>query len=110
MFDEQFLGRLADAVASKVFERLTAGQAGLVEQSASPLGRRRHIAAVRRLVASGAPGAAIVGRRHFLSKDALVAELAAQKPRSHTNEEAVTPGVDALAAKYGFERVADKAK
>jgi hypothetical protein len=42
-----------------------------VEQSASPLGRKRHCAAVRRRIEQGRDGAAIVGRRHLLSPGAL---------------------------------------
>lgn len=42
-----------------------------VEQGTSPLGRKRHCAAVRRLVGAGHDGAAIVGRRHLLSPSAL---------------------------------------
>jgi hypothetical protein len=93
---------LAEAVARKVVAQLTAGQVGVVDQSASPLGRRRHIAAVRRLIASGAPGGAVVGRRHLLTREALNAELAAQKPRSQKVIE--PPAVDPLAElreKYG---------
>jgi hypothetical protein len=47
----------------------------MITQSASPLGRRKHCAAVRRRIDSGESGAAIVGRRHLLSTDALSEEL-----------------------------------
>ena len=71
LFDE-----LAERVAAKVSERLRAGSMpGAVAQAESPLGRRRHIAAVRRRVAAGQPGAAVVGRRHLLSTEALAEEL-----------------------------------
>lgn len=46
-----------------------------VGQKGSPLGARRHIAAVRRRVAAGEPGAAVVGRSYRLTRDALNAEL-----------------------------------
>lgn len=42
-----------------------------IAQDSSPLGRRRHCAAVRARVARGQAGAAIVGRRHLLSPEAL---------------------------------------
>ena len=47
----------------------------MVEQGASPLGSRRHCAAVRGRLDHGEPGAAIVGRRHLLSAAALAEEL-----------------------------------
>jgi hypothetical protein len=53
----------------------------LIDQVASPLGNRRHCAAVQRLVAAGKPGASIVGRKHFLTPEALQAELANASPR-----------------------------
>lgn len=46
-----------------------------VDQSSSPLGSRRHIAAVRRRMTLGSDGAAQVGRRFLLSRDALTEEL-----------------------------------
>lgn len=81
----ELLAPLLDAIADKVVARLTTGQrTDLQDQVASPLGRRRHIAAVRGRVARGDAGAAIVGRRHLLTRDALAAELqvlAKVKPR-----------------------------
>lgn len=72
------LDTLAELVAAKVVAQLRAGDVpGMVDQSKSPLGRRRHIAAVRRLVASGEPGAAQVGRRYLLSRERLDVELGA---------------------------------
>lgn len=52
-----------------------------VDQRSSPLGSRRHCAAVKRRVAAGDEGAAIVGRKHLLSREALAAELAALSKR-----------------------------
>jgi len=46
-----------------------------LDQRQSPLGPKRHCAAVKRLVAAGDPGAALVGRRHLLSAAALAQEL-----------------------------------
>jgi hypothetical protein len=51
------------------------GELGMVDQAASPLGPRRHCAAVRRRVAHSEPGASVVGRRHLLSVAALAEEL-----------------------------------
>lgn len=79
------LETLADLLADRVAKRLlTSEQDGWVDQSASPLGPRRHRKAVTARVAAGAPGAAKVGRRHLLSKDALSEELSAigkRKPK-----------------------------
>jgi hypothetical protein len=96
------LETLAALIAAKVVAELRAGDApGMVDQVASPLGRRRHIAAVRRLVATGQPGAAQVGRRYLLSRERLDAELAgnakALKPSAkHVEPMAAVP--DELAA------------
>jgi hypothetical protein len=70
------LDEFAHRVAALVAERLTSGAPGMVDQASSPLGRRRHCAAVKRRVGSGKPGAALVGRRHLLSVEALAEELA----------------------------------
>jgi hypothetical protein len=53
----------------------------LIDQTASPLGNRRHCTAVQKLVAAGKPGASIVGRKHYLTPEALAAELAKGEPR-----------------------------
>jgi hypothetical protein len=73
---DQLLNELADRLASRVLERLRGGEPGMLDQASSPLGRRRHCAAVKRRVGRGEPGAAIVGRRHLLSAEALADELA----------------------------------
>jgi hypothetical protein len=70
-----FLDALADRVAALVTERLLSGAPGMTDQASSPLGRRRHCAAVKRRLASGKPGAALAGRRHLLSAEALAEEL-----------------------------------
>lgn len=72
---DQLLDELADRLAARVAERLREGEPGMVEQTRSPLGSRRHCGAVRRRVARGEPGAAIVGRRHLLTPEALAEEL-----------------------------------
>jgi hypothetical protein len=106
---EGLLRALAAEVARAVVSELRAGEApGMVDQAASPLGRRRHIAAVRRLVNAGAPGAAIVGRRYLLARDALDAELGcgtkpAKRPRK-TEPAAATDELAALRERYGLQR------
>lgn len=47
----------------------------MVDQRDSPLGRRRHCAIVRKRRADGDPSAAIVGRKHLLTRAALTEEL-----------------------------------
>ncbi|HKQ68264.1 MAG TPA: hypothetical protein VJT73_02955 [Polyangiaceae bacterium] len=65
------LRQLAEAVAS-----LDGGApADHIDQTTSALGPRRHCRAVKRRIASGQSGAAIVGRRHLLSPEALAEEL-----------------------------------
>jgi hypothetical protein len=78
---ESALTTLADLVADRVVARMSAGQPGWIDQNASPLGPKRHCAAVRRRVAKGLPGAATVGRRHLVSPESLSEELAATSRR-----------------------------
>lgn len=68
-----------------------------VEQKASPLGRRRHINAVRRLVAAGSESARVVGRRYLLSAETVDAELG-RVTRSKSTNESPAPAVDELAS------------
>lgn len=72
---DALLDELADRVAARVFERLQNGKPGMLAQSGSPLGSRRHCAAVQRRVLQKIPGAAIVGRQHFLTPEAMAEEL-----------------------------------
>lgn len=57
---------------------------GYIDQRSSPLGRRKHCAAVRRRVAAGDEGAAIVGRHFMLSPDALRDELRIESEPANT--------------------------
>lgn len=66
---------LAPAIADLVVARLGAGSVDLIDQFGSPLGQRRHCAAVTRLLNAGQAGAARVGRRALLTPAALQAEL-----------------------------------
>jgi hypothetical protein len=69
------LDALADLIAERVWQRFQQGTPDMVDQSKSPLGRRRHCNAVKRRVGAGEPGAARVGRRYLLTPDALAEEL-----------------------------------
>jgi hypothetical protein len=51
----------------------------LIDQRSSPLGPRRHAAAVRRRLEAGKPGASRVGRRWLLTPAALEDELTGPK-------------------------------
>lgn len=79
---------LVDVVADAVERRLSDGCGQWVDQQSSPLGARRHCAAVRRRVADGSGGAAVIGRRHLLTPDALAMELAA--PSKNAQRRATT--------------------
>lgn len=77
----------------------------MVDQHRSPLGNRRHCTAVQRLVAAGKPGASIVGRKHFLTPEALQAELANASPRKRAANDTATrkpTAVDALDQKLAL--------
>jgi hypothetical protein len=73
--------RAAADEADRIAAEERADRREWVDQAASPLGRRRHVAAVRRRVAAGDAAAALVGRRALLSAQALSAELAALSSR-----------------------------
>ncbi|HOU24900.1 MAG TPA: hypothetical protein PLN42_11755 [Anaerolineae bacterium] len=99
------LDAMADAIAERVVERLGAG--AHVDQQRSPLGKNRHCAAVRRRIAAGEPGAAIVGRRHLLSRDALDEELLrAGRPAAATSPPRRASAQDdaALLSRLGLRR------
>jgi len=64
-----------------------AADEGMVSQTGSPLGPRRHAEAVKRRIATGAPGAAKVGRRYLLTQDALAEELSGlSRPLASSND------------------------
>jgi hypothetical protein len=101
---------LAPIVAREVVRELRSGASDMIDQGASPLGARRHAAAARRRRANGEGGAAHVGRRWLLTREAIQAELAKpakmrgpRKPRP-----AAANDVDDLAdlrARYGVRKV-----
>jgi hypothetical protein len=75
----------ADRARADEWDRIaaeaTAERRDWQSQTGSPLGNRRHVAAVRRRVAAGLEGAAIRGRTYLLSATALDDELAALAER-----------------------------
>ena len=111
MTADELLGALAKLVAAEVVRELRSGPADLVSQAVSPLGKRRHCAAVRARVARGDAGASIVGRLHYLTPAALAEELqTTSKPakrRAHQLKAVARPAGDGLAelrAELGLER------
>jgi hypothetical protein len=92
---DALVDELAQRVAAIVVARLREGDPGMVDQNASPLGRRRHCAAVKRRLARGEVGAAIVGRRHLLSAEALSEELGRVSTKRSDNTAAVAGNIRA---------------
>lgn len=90
----------ADLVAEKVEARLRRSADDDVEQADSPLGPRRHVAAVRRRLVKGMAGARIDGRRFFLSPAALREELARLHRTSLDKADEFEPPVVKAAAKH----------
>lgn len=74
---ELFLDMLADKVADRVVRRLRSDQDDWIDGPSSPGGTRWHNGVARRRIATGQGGAAKIGRRYLLSKEALAEELAA---------------------------------
>lgn len=103
----QALARAHRAAADSFDQSIEAARAELrdwVDQNTSQLGRRRHIAAVRKRLAAGDTGAAFVGRRALLSAEAHRAELAAlsQKPEKAAQSAETPSGPEALRARLGL--------
>jgi len=91
----------ATAACEQIEAESRAECSGWSDQTSSPLGRRRHVAAVRRRLAAGTEGAAMVGRRALLSPPALADELASLSARPRKAATLVA-GPDALRAKLGL--------
>ena len=92
-----FIEQLADLVADRVVERLREGSSGVVDQTTSPLGRRRHIAAIR----SGK----LIGRqvgRQYLAQRADVDAYIRGTQRTHAVVEDHPDEVDQLADELGL--------
>jgi len=62
---------------------------GFVDQKKSPLGPRKHCEAVRRRLTGDEGGAAIVGRRHLLTSEALQDEMRRESIPANTTTAAV---------------------
>jgi hypothetical protein len=99
--DDEDVQRIARAVVAE----LRAGEMpGMVDQASSPIGRRRHIAAVRRRVAAGAAGASVVGRRYLLAREWVDAELASLAKRAPKAKGQPVDDLADLRAQYGLTR------
>jgi hypothetical protein len=81
------LDGLVDLIAERVVQKLGGDGSDWVDQSASPLGPRRHRRAVNDRLASGRPGASRIGRKCLLSREALEEELATKGRKKGTPDE-----------------------
>ena len=68
--------RAAAAECDAIAAEASAERTDWIDQRQSPLGPRRHCRAVAARIASGSPGAVVVGRRQLLSQAALAEDLA----------------------------------
>jgi hypothetical protein len=97
---DEILGKFAGLLAKELARELRAANDDWVSQVGSPLGSRKHCAAVRRRLERGEPGASNPDNRRFLlSREALLEEMQAlgvPKPPVKA-EPAPAPG--------GFEKV-----
>jgi hypothetical protein len=97
-----FLDDLAQLLAERVVAHLRATDLpGYIDQSASPLGRRRHIEAIR----SGKLRGVRVGRRYLARKED-VDHCMAEMRRECAEARAASAGhdIDALAQELGFRK------
>jgi hypothetical protein len=94
---DDVLATFARLVAAEVVRELRSGPSDLVSQAASPLGKRRHCAAVRARVSRGDPGGCVVGRTYYLTPAALQEELAKGKAPKRRVARAKTPARDEFA-------------
>lgn len=94
---DALLDALADRIADRVVKRLSSGGLdGFIDQTGSPLGRRRHIAAIR----SGALPGIQVGRRYLARHDDVerfISGTASSSPDVDAGDRA-----DQLAAELGL--------
>ncbi len=95
-----FEGSIRDLVRRFVSEELAARSADdWVDQKATKLGRRRHIAYVRGLIAAGKPGAAQRGRSYFLKRSVHDGFLSAEARRAPVARD---EAIDAIARELGL--------
>lgn len=96
---EAILNQLADRIADRVVDKLRAGNLDqYVDQVGSPLGRRRHIDAIR----SGALPGILVGRRYLALRKDVEALIAKNTKRSAPKPQA--SGVEQLEEELGLVR------
>jgi hypothetical protein len=92
---DQFIEDFSERVASAMARQQERTRQGMIDQANSPLGPRRHCAAVRARMNRNDPGAALVGRKHLLTPEALAEELGRASSRKAAPEApppAVKPG------------------
>ncbi len=94
--------RAAAEEAERIDAEHRADRRDWTDQATSPLGRRRHVTAVRQRVAAGDPRAALIGRRALLSSTALDEELARLSGKGPRKVESEPSGPEALRRKLGL--------
>lgn len=103
---EEALDALAAALLPRLEKLLRGTDATPIDQRSSPLGPRRHCAAVRARIAAGKPGASVVGRRFLLSPAALSDELAARGAVVRPKPAAKPDPLAELARRFPLQRSA----
>jgi hypothetical protein len=104
---EEVIAALAKYLAPLVAKELQGASAPIawIDQKQSQLGKRKHINAVRALVAQGSPEARIVGRRHLLTIQAHEAELLRIGTRAVERAEEQSGADDDLGEELGLRLV-----
>ena len=93
MLSQELLDQIADAIAQRVVDKLRAGDFGtMLDQTASPLGPRRHAKLARELIAHGDSRACRVGRRWLVERAAIEENLT--KAPAPDNEVLVSLGLE----------------
>jgi hypothetical protein len=96
---------LAPAIAREVIAQLRAGETpGMVDQSASPLGRRRHIALARTLIAAGSADAARIGRRYLVRREAIDAHATELSKRAPKPKPQAVDELAEMRTRYGLRK------
>jgi hypothetical protein len=108
------LATLVRMIARAVVAELKAADShsDMVDQTRSPLSAKKHCAIVRARIARGAGGAAIAGRKHLITREALQEELAALTARGSRKHRAtqapsvaaVDNDLDVYLARYGVKK------
>lgn len=95
---EQLVDRVADRIADGLFQKLQGTGGDYVDQTASPLGPRRHIAAIR----SGKLQGAKIGRQ-YIARAADVDAFVRNSPAECVADEPADE-IDELAAELGLQK------